>query len=314
MQTDPAGRAAQEGGKPPRPGLSVRLRDSAFAVLALGLRAVVRRLPPSGVSLVARAAERVVPWIAPRDRGVLRWNLEHVLGMDPDEPASRDFARSVVHHQVAASLESIRGVYDPASVVIEGLEELRSLMADNESHDLGQILITGHLGSWELTGRCCVEVAGRTFHALGKPPRNAGFDRALREFRERMGIRILWTDRPSLMRSMVQVLRDREWLSFVMDQRPEGRRGPVVEFLGRPTEFVSGPATMATRFDVPVIAAYCIREGPLRYRLETSQVLAPRHGEKDEADVTQLMAREIERAIRRHPEQWCWNYKRWPIA
>ena len=51
----------------------------------------------------------------------------------------------------------------------------------------------------------------------------------------------------------------------------------------------------------------------LRYRLRTEQIEVERTGDRD-ADVARAtleLNRALERAIRRYPEPWIWNYKRW---
>ena len=100
-------------------------------------------------------------------------------------------------------------------------------------------------------------------------------------------------------------------VGFVMDQKPEGRKGPVVSFFGVPTAFVSGPATMAARLGCGVVSIFCLREGPFRYRLVSRLLLGHAHGETDEQRLTERFAAEIESVVRAYPEQWTWNYKRW---
>jgi KDO2-lipid IV(A) lauroyltransferase len=280
------------------------------------LRFLVYVLPAPLLGPLAGMVSRLAPLFASRDRKVLRWNLENVRRLRPGTEDFRDSERRIARHQVISSLETIRGIHDPSLVRVDGVEGadgLGVLMEEMETGEGGQILITAHLGSWELLSLGVVRAARRPFYALAKPARIRRVDRLLKEFREKVGLRILWTDDRSLLRKMIAVLKGGDWLSFVMDQRPEGRRGPVVEFLGRPTEFVSGPAAMAIRFNVPVIGVFCLRVGDFHYRVETKRILPHDHGETDEAHVTQLMATAIEEAIHDHPDQWCWNYKRWPI-
>jgi len=106
-------------------------------------------------------------------------------------------------------------------------------------------------------------------------------------------------------------LKRAECVGFVMDQKPEGRNGPVVPFFGIPTEFVSGPATMTARTGCAVIALFCVRTGPFSYRLLSETLVPPGHAESDELALTTRMAGAIEAAIRLYPEQWTWGYKRW---
>jgi KDO2-lipid IV(A) lauroyltransferase len=109
---------------------------------------------------------------------------------------------------------------------------------------------------------------------------------------------------------MLGALRSGATVGFVMDQKPDGRQGPIVPFFGQPTAFVAGPAAMALRCGCPVVAIFCLREGPFRYRLVSETVEVPAGGDAELA-LTARMAATVERVIRDYPEQWTWNYRRW---
>jgi KDO2-lipid IV(A) lauroyltransferase len=109
---------------------------------------------------------------------------------------------------------------------------------------------------------------------------------------------------------MLAALRHGDWLSFVMDQKPIGRQGPEVDFFGHKVAFVSGPAAMSIKTGAPILAVYCFRIGPARYRLKW-EVIDPQGTKKTVDTLTAELAHSIEGAIRLYPEQWCWNYKRW---
>ena len=122
---------------------------------------------------------------------------------------------------------------------------------------------------------------------------------------------ILWLDDPQLFRKMIQTLKAKAGLGFVMDQKPQGRIGPLVNFFGHPTEFVSGPATMVKKFDSDVWAIFAVRiAGHLKYRIHIEKVLFEPHT-PEEIELTQTMAKIIEHVIQLYPEQWTWNYRRW---
>ncbi|MCX6109209.1 MAG: lysophospholipid acyltransferase family protein, partial [Proteobacteria bacterium] len=187
---------------------------------------------------------------------------------------------------------------------------------------------TAHLGSWELCAYYAQKAASKPLHVLAKPSRSKLLTAFLDVLRGRMGTHVLWTDKKTLLRDMLEALRRREALGFVMDQKPEGRSGPVVPFFGVATEFVFGPEKLARKIGCPVIAIFCVREGPLTYRLLSETLFGPPRPAgpagpagpgvdpacaQSTADgaVTARCAEAIERVIRAYPEQWTWTYKRW---
>ena len=172
-------------------------------------------------------------------------------------------------------------------------------------------MVSAHLGSWELIGYAASRISACKFYALAKPSKYKAVTALLDRMRRRMKILVLWTSGASAQKNMIRALKEGSWLGFIMDQKPMGRRGPKVDFWGHQTEFVGGPAQMAIKFKKPVLAAFCVRVGVLRYRLFTKKILDVGHNHEDIHSLTQAMASEIESAVKAYPEQWCWNYKRW---
>lgn len=272
---------------------------------------VVRIWPASQFHTLAGLIRLILRPIMGKELQKMRRNLHIVWGLPPKSHFSEMFVRQVVRHQIICTLESLRASFDPRIVQVAGMETLQLRMKELSATNKGVIVITGHMGSWELVGHYCAVACGQRFHALAKPSSVPGVSAVLERMRGRMNIDVLWTNRKSLLRQMISVLRSGKSLGFVMDQKPEGRRGPVVNFFGWPTEFVTGPAAMARSTGAAVIGIFCMREGPWRYRILSNVLYPPDQGNQDEQSMVQVMAQEIERVIRLYPEQWTWNYRRW---
>ena len=72
---------------------------------------------------------------------------------------------------------------------------------------------------------------------------------------------------------MLRNIKDGGSIGFVMDQKPEGRKGPKVEFFGHPTEFVGGPASIAGKTGCAIISVFCLRVAPYSYQLISRELL-----------------------------------------
>lgn len=243
----------------------------------------------------------------------IRSNLRRVYNIEPGTKFTKEFERQIFFQQIIISLETFRIIANPSCVEILGFEEFQKQTRSIESGENGQIIIAGHLGSWELSGHFLAKASNKEFYALAKPASRKGISKFLDFLRGLLGMKIIWTNHPNLKQVMKDTLTHKNWLAFVMDQRPSKGKGPLVNFLDQETTFVAGPAMMAIKQQAAVMAIYCIRVGSFRYRLIAKPVLETSHGERDLSLVTQKMATELERVIRSHPEQWCWNYKRWKI-
>lgn len=275
------------------------------------------RLLISLISSLPRFATEPVAWllawlyrlVAPRKLRRARANLQLALGHDLDSARRDRLARASLVHQAVSLIETVRAVQRAGSVEIEGSDEFARQIRDVEQSGRGQILVTAHLGSWELLNRAATELAAQGFFALAKEPGMAAANSLLDHVRRGAGTEVLPSGAKSSLKRMVAVLKARGWIGLAMDQRPEGPGIPV-SFFGRRTEFVPGPSRLIESLDCGVLAAFCVRIGRARYRLIARPVTFE-PGASRQA-ITQRLAEELEAAIRDCPEQWLWTYKRWP--
>ena len=111
---------------------------------------------------------------------------------------------------------------------------------------------------------------------------------------------------------MMEALSEGLHVGMLIDQRFS--RGPVVQFLGRPTPSNPLLARLARRFDCPVHGARAIRLPGGRFRLElTAPIALPRDasGRVDVEAATQALNDIVAGWVREHPGQWLWMHRRW---
>lgn len=271
----------------------------------------IRVLPVGLFGPLAAVLAELIYRFSNRENRILKQNIANVLLLPADSHFSNMFRRQVYRHQIISTLETIRTAYQPSLLTMRGEANFRSVVSKTAQGQHGVIVVTGHIGSWEICARYCVKALPSTFHVLAKPSKNAAFTLFLDRMRILAGADVFWTDKRSLIKDILTALKAKEAVGFVMDQKPGNRKGPVVNFYNRPTEFVAGPATMAVRVGAPVVAVYCMRTAPFTYQLNAELVADSDHGCTDEVELTQRMAASIEAKIKDYPEQWTWNYKRW---
>lgn len=246
-------------------------------------------------------------------RKTLHWlyvNIHKIYQLPPHSSFAQSFADQVLTHQVQAAFDSCHLLNFPDHLQLVDYDNCQKIADTMRRGKSGAIVVTAHLGNWELAGRVMAQAFQQNVFVLAKPSRSKALTQALTYWRQRFSMRVLWTDRKTLLKDMLSALRSGTALGFVMDQKPAGRKGPEVMFFGQKTAFVSGPGMLACKFDSPVMGLYALREGPLRYRVVCREIVPAGHGIKDEVELTQLMANDIEAVIRLYPEQWVWNYKR----
>jgi KDO2-lipid IV(A) lauroyltransferase len=194
-----------------------------------------------------------------------------------------------------------------AKVRTIGEEHLLRALRENK----GVIAITAHLGNWEMALQfaSCQYLSPVTTVVRKAPV--ARLDRWLTHFRTRFGARII--PKENALRDMMKVLRRGEILNLMVDQ---GRAsdGVDVTFFGRKATATRGAALVAIRCESPVVMASCFRAPDGELTLQFYPALDIQRTGDLRADVeinTQIMSDAVEKAIREHPEQWCWNQRKW---
>ena len=238
---------------------------------AIGLvSAVLAGIPNFILEFLVRVLTQCAYMFATKDKEKLFYNISLVYGLPKHSVFARTFAKQVFAHQIWILIECLTLSVLPKKhneIRCEGFEEFKDFICNEKAKGDGVIVVTAHLGNWEYVAKYSALATGQTFHALAKPSKSDVLTEFLDRSRSMQNTRVLWTDRKSILKDMLSVLKSGQVLGFVMDQKPEGRRGPIVEFLGQDTEFVTGPEKLSGKTNSPIIAVYCLRLGLWHYRL-----------------------------------------------
>jgi KDO2-lipid IV(A) lauroyltransferase len=212
--------------------------------------------------------------------------------------------RSAVETAMLPSLgkEGVLGLFDGADNW-EALERARA-------QGRGVIIVTGHLGNWELAGSY-VAARGVPLDVIVRRMANPLFDRFLNGTRERIGMRVVYD--AEAVRRTPRALREGSAVAFLADQGVLGLASTFVPFFGRPAKTPRGPAVFALRFKAPVVFACALRKPNGRFVMHFEEVPVQDTGDRD-TDVDAIVATytaTLERWVRRAPEQYFWQHRRW---
>ncbi|HEY2897109.1 MAG TPA: hypothetical protein VGJ12_08240, partial [Gemmatimonadaceae bacterium] len=156
----------------------------------------------------------------------------------------------------------------------EGLELLQTQIAEKR----GAIVLTGHLGNWELAG-AMVAAHGMPIDVVVRLMGNPLFDEYLTRTRTRLGMTVV-RDRDAV-RQTPRSLRAGRVIAFLSDQSALHIASTFIDFFGRPAKTPRGPAVFALRLDAPTFFGACIREPDGRYRIHVREIVTERTGDTD---------------------------------
>jgi len=244
--------------------------------------------------------------------------------------------RAVVERQVAAAFPGLsepevariarasyaslgRTTIETALLPTYSREEVLSLVEEVTGWELveralaegrGFMIVTGHLGNWELGGSY-VAARGVPLEAVARRMENPLFDHYLTETRRRIGMTVIHD--ADAVRRVPRALREQHSVAFLIDQGAVGLASTWVPFFGRYAKTPRGPAVFALRLRAPLLFACVLRRPNGRFVLHFEEVPVEQTGTLD-ADVDRIVASytsTLERWVRRAPEQYFWHHRRW---
>ena len=215
------------------------------------------------------------------------------------------FGRSIVEGAVAHRL--IRPSTYRRHIRIAHEDRLSRVIAEGN----GGILVTAHLGVWEVMGRLH-QFEGLRLHNVYRSVKNPLLDRMIRRRRTEIGQ--VMVDREGALPKLLRVLRRKGYIGLLIDQHAK-RDGVWVSFFGRPASTTPGPALLALRTGAPILTVYSRRlPGTYRFELFVDEpIYAKPTGDRtaDIERVTRELSRRMEGYVRQCPEQWLWLHRRW---
>ncbi len=176
----------------------------------------------------------------------------------------------------------------------------------------GVLFLTAHLGNWELSALAhAIEVG--PMNVMVRPIEDPWIDQIVERSRAATGNRVI--PKANSARAVLQALRDNEAVGVLADQNTVLSEAVFVDFFGTPAAANKGFVQLAMRSGAAVVPGFaCWNDRESRHVLRYYPALEMVSTGNDEADVIENTWRcqaAVERAIRRHPEQWLWIHRRW---
>jgi KDO2-lipid IV(A) lauroyltransferase len=190
----------------------------------------------------------------------------------------------------------------------EGLEHYLAASARGR----GVLVLTGHLGGWELSG-FYHSLMGHPMGMVIRRLDNRLLDEYVNNIRCMYGNRVLHKD--DYARGLLTAMRTGETVGILMDTNMTPPQGVFVRFFGIMACTASGLARVALKTGAAVVPGFLLWEAAeQRYVLHFGpELLFTRSGDH-EADIlaaTQQCNDVLEAWIRRYPDQWLWIHRRW---
>ena len=245
--------------------------------------------------------------IAPREKTALK-NIETVF---PGISSSKkeDILAASYENMVWTGLELMSLHKNPELIkeyVVEeeGVEHLKNALARNK----GAILISCHIGNWELSAAWGAQLCNMA--AIARSADNEIHREIIEELRKAENTWII--DKTEPMTRVLGHIKNKGAIGLLSDQHA-GNEGIVVPFFGRETGTVKGAGVFAYLTGAPIIPYMAERIAPFKLKIKVyPEVKWEKGPDRDSTikDITVLCNSALEQMIRDNPGQWLWQHRR----
>lgn len=237
---------------------------------------------------------------------------QHLAAAFPDWPPARRRAvrRAMFRHLGMNAAELLRWMGGAGGelerrIRLEGGENMEAARAAGR----GVVVLTAHLGNWDLMGLWAASRYPLTI--ISKVIKNEAVNRFWMEKRAAAGVNIVPAHHS--YRACLSALKKGGLLGFILDQNMIHTEGIFVDFFGRPACTTPGLAVLSAHAQAPIVPVFMIRQADGNHVVRMWPALPPPadRGSESIAATTQACTRLVEEIIRQHPEQWIWMHRRW---
>jgi lauroyl/myristoyl acyltransferase len=201
---------------------------------------------------------------------------------------------------------------EDAARLIEGVIGYSNIVEGRLSGK-GVLLLTAHLGNWEVGGLMLAQVK-QPIHVVLVPDIFPGVERERRRLHEHCGVTEIRVDRSFVPTLAVLRALGSNGIVAMQGDRDFDNTGVAAPFFGREAFFPRGPLRVAMASGATVLPAFIVRLPDGRYRAIVEGPLSIDTGGDRDAALRANIGRYVailERYVRQYPDQWYCFYPFW---
>lgn len=277
---------------------------------------IIRLLPLKSAYALARFIGRIFYLLDFKHR---KRTITHILhsGILTDRKAAKKLALTNLTHMVKVFVEIVK--FDQF-VNSDNLHE-HILVADDpvsrkflsKETAVPILITTGHIGNWELAGGSYTVLTGIPMTSIMRPLGNKKVGEYF--YRHRACFRHKTVSKEKGLRPLLRAWKEGETITIVADQHASKNEGVDVVFFGHPARAHATPALLHLKTGLPIVLVYLLRaDDNFHFVFHCTEPFIFTPTGNKEADVKAICQRytsNLEKIIRKHPEQWLWAHRRW---
>ena len=196
------------------------------------------------------------------------------------------------------------------STEIKGREKLVEAINSNK----GILVITGHLGNWELIPRILSILCNKQINVIARKSKNIFFEENfIKKFRRNKNVNIIYKE-DSLIK-FIKGFKNGDINGILIDQNQKNNQGKPVPFFNRDAFTTLTPALLQIKYKPICLPIFLIRNKYNKFEFVIHDPIEVEYPLNDEnvIELTLKHQKILEDIILKYPDQWLWMHNRWNI-
>ena len=241
----------------------------------------------------------------PLRKKVARINLQIAFPDKTKKEIEKLILKTYKHYGILIC-EFIRLYYsklDQSAIEID--EETKSLL----NHQSGIILMTAHIGNWEMI--LSIINTFKNVTAIVRKQKHSGGDKFFYECRNLENVTLI--PNKGSRRKMLDSLKNNEILLLASDQNAKNH-GTIIDFFGKGASIPKGAGHFYYLTPSIIVVGFCVLKDNLKYEFKLRELKINKNNEQKEniiVEVNSIYSKMLEDEIIKYPEQYFWFHKKW---
>ena len=245
---------------------------------------------------------------------IAKVNLDLAFGDSKTEDEKRDIIKSSLINMAYNLYEFIVLQKAPLDSMkkkihcVENEEIILKLLEENKKI----ITVSGHYGCWELS----LPFFATYYNPLtiiSRKLNNRYINDIFVKARDRQNLQMCEKD--GAAKCIVKSLKNSRTIALTIDQSINPKQGVDVNFFGHRASQVDSPVRLASKLGAVIVPIFSIRDGFEKHRLVFLEPIEvkPNITEQEVQKLSQNLSDILEEQIRKKPEDWFWQHRRWKL-
>ena len=269
------------------------------------LRFLVSFIPRKFILFLGKVLGVFIYYIIPIRKKVAKINILIAFPELSDKEVNNIILKSYQHYGILLFefiMQNNKNIYNN---IVELDNKTKKCLTD----DVGKILMTAHIGNWEMM----LPIISKFKKVIGvaREQKNKGANKFIIENRSFNNVELI--SNKGSTRKMAKALFKNKILLLVCDQNAKSK-GNKLLFFNKESSFPKGPGYFHFLTNSELIYGFCILNKDYKYELKIRNLnIEKKIEQKDELviQINRLYIKKLEEIITKYPEQYFWFHKKW---